>query len=68
MMKMIVAISAATSKEIPASPPTMLKIVAVALIWLATVPIIARAIRMDIRICGSFPKRRRSRSGMEVTP
>ena len=68
MMKITVAISAASSYDSPIFPPTMLKMVAVALTWAATVPIITRAIRTDRSICGTRPKRMRNRSGMEVAP
>ena len=46
----------------------MLKIVAVALTWAATVPIMTRAISTDSSIWGTRPKRMRNRSGMEVAP
>ena len=66
MMNTAQAMSAPISYEMPISPPSMLMIVAVAVTWDATVPIMEKAIKAPKTTLAPFPNRRSKRSGMEV--
>ena len=66
-MKMIQAMRAPASKDKPTWPPSMLMMVAAAVTWEATVPIMVKATMAASRIFAGLPKRRWKRSGMEVT-